>query len=104
QVQQRHDDQKHQPNHTSISHTLPLLPLACHAATGAARLLWTIDIQPDLDCLPSRHRHIATGCGDDHRFPTRRHSELLTEINPNEQLITLDFKLNILHKLLPFCH
>src|SRR5947209_18302580 len=35
QVQQRHDDQKHQPDHPSISHALPLLPLACHTATGA---------------------------------------------------------------------
>src|SRR5947199_4222819 len=58
QVQQRHDDQKHQPDHTSISHARHLLPLACYTATGAASLLRTIDVQPDLDRFPSSHRHI----------------------------------------------
>src|SRR5437660_8319882 len=99
QVQQRHNDQKHQPDHTSISHLLHLLPLTCHAATGAASLLRTIDIQPDLDRLPSRHHHISTGRRDDDRLPARRHPEPLTEINSNDQLITLDFKLDILHRL-----
>src|SRR6266566_9127905 len=70
QVQQRHDDQKHQPDHTSVSHLLHLLPLTCYVATGTASLLWTIDIQPDLDRFPSRHRHIPTGRRDNDRLPT----------------------------------
>src|SRR5947209_12355584 len=70
QVQQRHDDQKHQPDHSSISHALHLLPLACHTVTGTTCLLWTIDIQSHLDRLPPRHRHIAASCRDNHRLPT----------------------------------
>src|SRR6266699_4400023 len=101
QVQQHKDDQKHQPEQTSISHPLPPLPLACHMATGATSLLWTIDIQPHFDRFPPRHRHIATGSRDDDRLPTGRHPKLLTEINRNHQLVTLYFKLDILHRLPP---
>src|SRR5258708_13613474 len=67
-------------------------------------LLWTIDIQANLDLFLPRHRDVATGGGNNHRLATTREPIRLAQVHPNHQVLALDLHLDILcsHRPPPF--